>query len=100
LSIRKIDEKRVEVFEKAFRDEGWRGVVREWIKETDEILGDFDRALYHAQLGNKNEAFNHLQKVLQRRAIWATYLRVDPRLDPLRDDPRFSELVRRVDESP
>ena len=98
-SVRNIDEKKSEIFEKAFRDEGWRGVVREWIRETHEILGDFDRALYHAQLGHRNEAFDHLEKVLQRRAIWATYLRADPRLDPLRDDPRFSVLLRRVDEN-
>lgn len=97
LSVRNVDKTKVEVFEKAFRKEGWRGVVREWIKETDEILGDFDRALYHAQLGNKNEAFTHLEKVLKRRAVWATYLRADPRLDPLRDDPHFSDLVKRVD---
>ena len=95
-AVRNVDKRKVEIFEKAFRDEGWRGVVREWIKETDEILGDFERALYHAQLGNRNEAFDHLEKVLQRRAIWATYLRADPRLDALRDDPRFSDLVRRV----
>lgn len=96
LALRKFDEKKVETFEKAFADEGWRGVVREWIKETDSVLGDFDCALFHAQLGNKNEAFEHLEKVLKRRAIWATYL-VDPRLDPLRDDPRFADLARRVD---
>ena len=38
-SVRNVDEKKTEIFEKAFRDEGWRGVVREWIRETHEILG-------------------------------------------------------------
>jgi transposase InsO family protein len=39
----------------------------------------------------------YLQKVYQGREIWNTYLRVEPRLDQLRDDPRFHELVRRVE---
>jgi hypothetical protein len=30
----------------------------------------------------------------QRRAIWVTYLRVGPRLDPSRDDPRFADLLK------
>jgi hypothetical protein len=26
-----------------------------------------------------------------------TYLRVEPRLDPIRDDPRFQHLLKRVE---
>jgi tetratricopeptide (TPR) repeat protein len=97
LAIRKVEDEKAQLFEKAFRDEGWNGVVRQWITETNPSLGYFDLALFYAHLGEKNNAFENLEKVYQRRAIWVTYLRVDPRLDPLRDDPRFSDLLRRVD---
>ena len=97
LAIRKFEDEKVQLFEKAFQSEGWRGVVRQWIKESNPVIGSFDLAMYHAQLGEKNEAFDNLEKVYQRRAIWVTYLRVDPRLDPLRADPRFSDLLKRVD---
>lgn len=97
MEMRKFEEKKVQIFENAFRDEGWRGVVREWIKEINPILGDYDLALFHAQLGNKDEAFAHLEKAFERRVVWVTYIRVEPRLDPLRDDPRLSDLVRRVE---
>jgi len=53
--------------------------------------------LYNAQLGNKDAAFKYLEDVYQQRGIWMTYLRVEPRLDPLRDDPRFQDLLRRVE---
>ena len=62
-------------------------------------LVDFDRALYHAQLGHRNEAFDHLEKGIAAQGDLGYIPRADPRLDPLRDDPRFSELVRRVDEN-
>ena len=96
LSLRKVDG---ESFENAFRGEGWRGVVREWVKETDRIdyLGDSDRALYHAQLGDKNKALDLLEKIYQAQALWGTHLHADPRLDPLRDDPRFANLVKRAE---
>lgn len=58
---------------------------------------NFDGAVYHAQAGNKDKAFEHLEKVYQQREIWLTCIQVDPRLDALRDDPRFVELVRRVE---
>jgi hypothetical protein len=45
----------------------------------------------------EDKAFEYLKKVYQGREIWNSYLRVEPRLDPLRDDPRFHELVRRVE---
>ncbi len=98
LSYRKVDQETVQVFEKAFQTSGWHGVWREWIKRIDTVGGTtFDAALYNAQLGNKDEAFKYLEEVYQQRGIWMTYLRVEPRLDPLRDDPRFQDLLRRVE---
>jgi len=98
LASRKVDEATVQVFKKAFQTSGWRGVLSEWLKRTDQIGGSvFDRACYNAQLGNKDEAFRYLEQLYERREIWMAYLRVDPRLDPLRNDPRFNDLLRRVE---
>jgi len=98
LSVRKINEETVQVFKTAFQTAGWRGVLVEWIKRFEQVGGNtFDGAVYNAQAGNKDEAFEYLEKVFELREIWITYITVDPRLDPLRDDPRFVELVRRVD---
>ena len=98
LSYRKVDEATVHIFEKAFQTSGWHGVLREWLKRPDQIGGNlFDRACYNAQIGNKDQAFNILEQIYQRREIWMTYLGVDPRLDSLRDDPRYFDLLRRVE---
>src|SRR5262245_19571120 len=49
-----------------------------------------------AQLGNKDQAFVWLEKLCQERSYWAIYLNVVPTLDPLRSDPRFAGLLRRI----
>jgi len=98
LSYRQADEATVSVFKKAFQRSGWRGVLSECLKRTDQIGGTlFDRACYNAQIGNKDEAFQLLEQIYQRRELWMAYLRVDPRLDSLRNDPRFIDLLRRVE---
>ena len=56
----------------------------------------FTRAIYHAELGEKDKAFAELNKSYENREAILGRLRVDPRLDPLRDDPRFQELLQRV----
>ncbi|HZI59606.1 MAG TPA: tetratricopeptide repeat protein [Pyrinomonadaceae bacterium] len=47
-------------------------------------------------LDNKDEAFFWLEKAFQERSNYLAYLKVFPILDPLRSDPRFADLVRRV----
>ena len=42
------------------------------------------------------EAMHWLEKGFQERFGWMLHLKVDPRLDPLRSDPRFQDLLRRV----
>ena len=53
-------------------------------------------ALAYAGLGEKDQAFQWLERSLQDRAWDITYLKVDPLMDNLRADPRFADLVKRV----
>lgn len=52
--------------------------------------------ILYAGLGEKDLAFEWLEKTYQDRTSRMTILQVDPYLDPLRPDPRFQEMVRRV----
>jgi tetratricopeptide (TPR) repeat protein len=50
----------------------------------------------YASLGNTDEAFRWLEKAYQERNLGMVFLRTWPRWDPLRSDPRFDNLVRRM----
>jgi TolB-like protein/DNA-binding winged helix-turn-helix (wHTH) protein/Tfp pilus assembly protein PilF len=47
-------------------------------------------------MGNKDQAFFWLEKAYAQRSGAMTWLKVDPVYDPLRSDPRFQNLLRRV----
>ncbi len=53
-------------------------------------------AWVHAALGDKDEAFAWLEKAVQEKEGSVYRLKVEPLIDPLRDDPRFSDLLRRI----
>ncbi|MGE3492978.1 MAG: tetratricopeptide repeat protein [Vicinamibacterales bacterium] len=53
-------------------------------------------ALIHTALGDRDRAFEWLEKAVAERSYWAIYLNVDPALDDLRADPRFDALRARV----
>jgi TolB-like protein/Flp pilus assembly protein TadD len=59
-------------------------------------VGRYEIALVYAGLGRKKEAFKWLEESYSTRDVGLLYLKVDPLLDPLRSDPRFDDLVRRV----
>ncbi len=59
-------------------------------------VSPFFIAAIHIALGEKDAAFEWLEKAFQERSDLMVYLKVEPRLDPLRSDPRFADLVRRV----
>jgi tetratricopeptide (TPR) repeat protein len=53
-------------------------------------------ALIYAALGDRAHAMQWLQKAYTEHASEMYALKVDPVLDPLRSDPRFAELLRRM----
>jgi len=53
-------------------------------------------ALVFSGLGERGEALAWLEKANEERDPWITGLKVEPMFDPLRSDPRFQDLLRRV----
>jgi TolB-like protein/DNA-binding winged helix-turn-helix (wHTH) protein len=77
--------------------------------EADKILGQWHRqsqtsyvspymiATAYAGLGERNKAFEYLEKAYQERSSDLPYfLRADLRIDSLRSDRRFQDLLRRM----
>jgi hypothetical protein len=56
----------------------------------------YDLALVCVGLGATDEAFEWLDRAYEERCGWLTYLKVEPRMDALRSDPRFNDLLRRL----
>ena len=70
-----------------------------WEKRAErEYVSPQRFARLYAQLGEKDQAFEWLHKALDDRI--GIYLKTSPWLDPLRDDPRFQDLLRRMNLAP
>jgi tetratricopeptide (TPR) repeat protein len=50
----------------------------------------------YVALNDPDRAFAWLERSYRERPWWMVLLNVDPRLDPIRTDPRFLDLTRRV----
>jgi tetratricopeptide (TPR) repeat protein len=53
-------------------------------------------ALVHAALGENDLAFKYLEESYDRREEALLTLKIDPKVDPLRSDPRFTVLLRKI----
>jgi len=56
-------------------------------------VSPFDIALIYTALGEKDSAFAWLEQAANERSTFLVYSKWDPRLDPLRSDPRFKKLL-------
>jgi serine/threonine-protein kinase len=53
-------------------------------------------ATIYVGLKDKDRAFQYLEKAFQDRADWMVFIKVDPRFDRLHSDPRFVDLLTRM----
>ena len=68
--------------------------LKELSKEKRVSPGDM--ALLYTGLGQREQALEWLEKAYEERCGDLAYLKVDPRFDSLRSDPRFQNLLRRI----
>jgi len=76
-------------------------------REAEEILDRLESegagvspailAMVYGALGDTDEAFDRLEQAYQQKDWMLTFINSHPWFDPLRDDPRFQDIVRRMD---
>lgn len=85
----------------AYAISGRRSEAQKVIDDLKELskrryVASYDIALIYAGLGERDRAFESLENAYKERSDLLVYLRADPRLDSLRSDTRFADLMRRV----
>ena len=87
--------------EQGFGSAGWKGALTKGVeaRQAQRRTGyssAYAIARLYADLGNKDQAFRWLNTAYQERDALLEGLKTDSLLDPIRSDPRFAELVRKV----
>jgi TolB-like protein/DNA-binding winged helix-turn-helix (wHTH) protein len=81
----------------SFAKGGWQGFLRAMTENPKAPpVPLYVKASFYAALGEKDKAFEILNRVYENRAFDILLLKVDPRFDGLRDDARFQDLIRRI----
>jgi serine/threonine protein kinase/TolB-like protein/Flp pilus assembly protein TadD len=82
-----------------FAKVGWSGYLRLVTAESSplkESNNNWALAKAYLALGEKDKALAELNKAYENRISSVIWFKTDPQLDPLRDDPRFQELLRKI----
>jgi len=92
---------------RAYNAGGPKEMYREQVKQLQKVgaspllptvagPAQFGLAIAYAHLGENDRAFEQLEQLYRNRGFEMLTLKNNPDLDPLRSDPRFQDLVRRV----
>jgi tetratricopeptide (TPR) repeat protein len=76
------------------------GALGYWRTMADSDLtinsGPYFSAVAYAKLGEKDEAFKCLEKAFEQHYSGLVWLKVDPALEDLRQDPRYEDMLKRI----
>lgn len=80
---------------------GFRGAMKRLVElqeaQSKRIYIDpANIASNYAAMGDKDQAFVWLEKAYEEKSVFIDYLKVDPHFDSLRSDPRYADLLRRM----
>ncbi|HEX8138834.1 MAG TPA: protein kinase [Pyrinomonadaceae bacterium] len=65
-------------------------------RQKQSHVSPYDFTIIYTALGERERAFECLEQAFENRSEALVWLKVDPRLDPIRTDPRFIHIQRRV----
>jgi eukaryotic-like serine/threonine-protein kinase len=80
----------------AGNEEQARAILKRIEEDSRSYVSPYDVATVHVALGEYEEALDRIEEAIRQRSSRVTAMKVDPALDPLRDDPRFRRLLART----
>ncbi|MDQ3061904.1 MAG: protein kinase [Acidobacteriota bacterium] len=83
----------------SYAQAGMRGKAQEILKQLqtgEQRVSPSELSILYTALGDKEAAFQSLEKAFAEHDLQLQYLKVESSLDDLRNDPRFQDLMRRV----
>jgi tetratricopeptide (TPR) repeat protein len=78
------------------REAAQRGIEELRQRSHASYVSPYFFAVVHAALGETDQAFTFLDKAYEDRSFFITWLKVEPMMNPLRADPRFTELLKKA----
>lgn len=84
----------IESVRSGFGASGWNSVLRHM--SGNAAFGSMFRAGTYAQLGEYHRAFEVLEEMYRRKSVHLITIAREPTLDPIRNDPRFADLLNRI----
>lgn len=81
----------------AGRKDDAKKIIAELQEQSKQIyIAPYLFVTIYAALGEKDLAFEYLEKEYKEGAYYLNYLKLDPEIDNLRGDPRFAQYLRRL----
>jgi tetratricopeptide (TPR) repeat protein len=71
-------------------------ITRQQTSLTPPFVPPLAIALVFAQLNDRDACFEWMERAMEARDGWLVMTRADPSFDPVRDDPRLTDIVRRI----
>jgi len=65
-------------------------------KMKTDYVSPVELATVYVGLGDKEKTLDWIERAVDDRRGWAAYLRVHPILDPVREEPRFKAILKRM----
>jgi TolB-like protein/serine/threonine protein kinase/Tfp pilus assembly protein PilF/class 3 adenylate cyclase/alpha-beta hydrolase superfamily lysophospholipase len=78
------------------RDEARKILERLTELSKDTYVDPYFLAEIHTALGERDQALRDLENAYSQRSSWLVWLKVEPKFDALRSDPRYADLLKRI----
>ena len=87
--------------QQAIQQSGYQGYFSLRLRQLQEkakksYVSPYDLADFTLRTGDQEGALKYLEAAYAERSPYLVFLHIEPRMDPLRPDPRFQELLRRI----
>jgi Tfp pilus assembly protein PilF len=79
-----------------YEEQGYRSAILKVAQDLEDHFTNAPLAYYYIHAGEKEKALDKLEQAFEERDPNLVYIKVAPEWDGLRDDPRFQDIVRRM----